>query len=101
MIKVGDKEFPCRLTMGAMLQFKRTVGKDVSQMDWKDVEELLMLMWCCVSSASRADNMEFPIDFPMFCDLVSPADIAKWNSTIAEANKKKARRNSKFRIGQL
>jgi hypothetical protein len=90
MIKVGGKEFPCRLTMGAMLQFKRTVGKDVSQMDWKDVEELLMLMWCCVSSASRADNIEFPIDFPMFCDLVSPADIAKWNSTIAEANKKKS-----------
>ena len=90
MIKVGGKEFPCRLTMGAMLQFKRTGGKDVSQMDWKDVEELLMLMWCCVSSASRADNIEFPIDFPMFCDLVSPADIAKWNSTIAEANKKKS-----------
>lgn len=90
MIKVGGKEFPCRLTMGAMLQFKRTVGKDVSQMDWKDVEELLMLMWCCVSSASRADNIEFPIDFPMFCDLVSPADIAKWNSTIAEANEKKS-----------
>lgn len=89
MIKVGDKEFPCRLTMGAMLQFKRTVGKDVSQMNWKDMEELLMLMWCCVSSASRADNIEFPIDFPMFCDLVSPADIAKWNSTIAEANEKK------------
>lgn len=90
MIKVGDKEFPCRLTMGAMLQFKRTVGKDVSQTDWKDMEELLMLMWCCVSSASRADNTEFPIDFPMFCDLVSPADIAKWNSTIAEANEKKS-----------
>lgn len=90
MIKVGDKEFPCRFTMGAMLQFKRTVGKDVSQMDWKDMEELLMLMWCCVSSASRADNIEFPIDFPMFCDLVSPADIAKWNSTIAEANEKKS-----------
>ena len=90
MIKVGDKEFPCRLTMGAMLQFKRTVGKDVSQMDWKDMEELLMLMWCCVSSASRADSIEFPIDFPMFCDLVSPADIAKWNSTIAEANEKKS-----------
>ena len=41
MIKVGAKEFPCRLTMGAMLQFKRTVGKDVSQMNWEDMEELL------------------------------------------------------------
>ena len=44
----------------------------------------------CVASASRADSIEFPIDFPMFCDLVSPADIAKWNSTIAEANEKKS-----------
>lgn len=90
MIKVGGKEFPCRLTMGAMLQFKRNVGKDVSQMNWEDMEELLMLMWCCVSSACRADNIEFSIDFTMFCDLVSPADMAKWNSAIAEANEKKS-----------
>ena len=90
MIKVGAKEFPCRLTMGAMLQFKRTVGKDVSQMNWEDMEELLTLMWCCVSSACRADNVEFSIDFTMVCALGSPADMAKWKSAIDEANEKKS-----------
>ena len=90
MIKIGDKEFPCRLTMGAMLQCKRTVGKDVSQMNWEDMEELLTLMWCCVSSACRADNVEFSRDFTMFGDLVSRAEMAKWNSTIGEADEKKS-----------
>ena len=90
MIKVGGKEVPCRLTMGAMLQFKRTVGRDVRQMNWEDMEELLTLMWCCVSSACRADNVEFSIDFTMFCDLVSPSDMAKSNTSIDESNEKKS-----------
>ena len=33
MIEVGSKAYPCCLTMGAMLLFKRNTGKDVSQMD--------------------------------------------------------------------
>lgn len=86
MIEVGGKEWPCRLTMGAMLLFKQNVGKDVSAMDGNNVEEMLWLMWCCIKSASRADGKEFDVDFALFCDMVTPADIAKWNQQIAEAN---------------
>ena len=32
-IKVGDKEFPCRVTMGAMVRFKNESGKDVSKLE--------------------------------------------------------------------
>ena len=33
MINVGGRELPCRLSMGAMLLFKRNLQKDVSDMD--------------------------------------------------------------------
>ncbi len=44
---------------------------------------------------SRADGMEMDIDFDLFCDLLGPEDMAKWNAMMSEANQeaeKKARR---------
>ena len=84
MIEVGGKVYPCRLTMGAMLLFKQNTGKDVSQIDLNNVEEALWLMWCCVVSQCRAEGIEFEIDFQLFCDLLSPEDVARWNQAIAE-----------------
>ena len=89
MIEVGGKAYPCRLTMGAMLLFKRNMGKDVSQIANGDIEDMLMLMWCCMKSASRADGMEMDIDFELFCDLIGPEDMSKWNAAMAEANEEK------------
>ena len=43
-VTVGGRELRCRLTMGAMLLYKRNMQKDVSQMSGGDIEELLMFM---------------------------------------------------------
>ena len=43
LINVGGKELPCRLSMGAMLLFKRNLQKDVSDMDANNIEELLII----------------------------------------------------------
>ncbi len=85
-IEVGGNAYPCRLTMGAMLLFKQNTGKDVAQLENGNLEEMLMLMWCCTKSASRADGMEMDIDFDLFCDLLGPEDMAKWNAMMSEAN---------------
>ena len=58
-IEINGKEYPCRVTMGAMLRFKRETGHDVSKMDPTDVAELVTLLWCCIVSASKADGVEF------------------------------------------
>lgn len=89
MIEVGGKEVPCRLTMGAMLLFKQNVGKDVSQMDGSDMEELLWLMWCCIVCACKADEVEFDIDFERFTCMITPDDVSKWNTAISAENEKK------------
>ena len=85
MIEVGGKQWPCRLTMGAMLLFKRNMQKDASQINGDDMEELLMFMWCCIVSASRADGLEFDLPFDLFCDMVTPADMARWSEAINQA----------------
>lgn len=86
VMNVGGKEWPCRLTMGAMLQFKRHTGRDVSQIDLSDPEDMLMLVWCCIGSESRAEGLEFDVDFELFCDLLGPEDMQVWNEMMAEAN---------------
>lgn len=89
-ISVGGKDYPCRLTMGAMLLFKRNTGQDVSQMQEADLEQMLMLMWCCVVSACRAEGVEFDVDFERFCDMVTPQDLNRWNEALSRENEKKS-----------
>ncbi len=91
-ITVGGKAYPCRLTMGAMILFKRNMGYDVSQMkqgEEADIEEMLMLMWCCIKCACRADEVEFPMDFETFACHVTPADMQRWNELMGAGNEKK------------
>ena len=91
-IKIGDRQLPCRLSMGAMLLFKRTTGKDVSEMSGNDMEEMLILLWCCVCCACKADGIGFDTDFDTFVCQISPMDLAQWSESIgpADGSKKKA-----------
>ena len=71
-ITINGKEYPCRVTMGAMLRFKRETGHDVSQLDERDVSDLITLLWCCVASASKADGVEFRLSLLDFADRLDP-----------------------------
>lgn len=89
-ISVGGRELPCRLTMGAMLLFKRQTGKDLNQIQGEGLEAMLTLLWCCVKSACRAEGVEFNVDFEMFCDMITPEEMALWNKAMeTEQDKKK------------
>ena len=77
--------------MGAMLLFKRTTGKDISEVSGEDMEELLLLLWCCVSCACKADGIGFDTDFDTFVCQITPSDLAQWSASLApddEAKKK-------------
>ena len=47
-IKVGDKEFTCRVTMGAKVRFKNESGKDVSKLEKTNISELVQIDYCCL-----------------------------------------------------
>ena len=50
-ITVKGVTSPCRVTMGAMVRFKRASGRDVSEISKNDVSDMVLFMWCCVASA--------------------------------------------------
>ena len=71
-ITINNKEYPCRVTMGALLRFQRETGKDASQIGQNDVSDLITLLWCCVVSASKADGVSFPYGVLDFADRLDP-----------------------------
>lgn len=91
MLKITLKgvEYPCYFVMGAFLLFKRETGKDVSQMKQDDLEELLMLMWCCLKCSCQSEHIEFPYDFESFCNSITPSALNGWNEKVSEAAQKK------------
>ena len=74
-LRVGDRELPCRVTMGAMVRYKRATGRDVGSLDTGDVEGLVTFMWCCVASACAADRTEFGMTVEELADHLEPAAI--------------------------
>lgn len=89
-ITIGGVDYPCRVTMGAMLRFKRETGKDVSAMNGNDVAELVTFMWCCVKSASSADGVDMPLGLEAFADALEPGDMEAFNATVEDTEKKTA-----------
>ncbi len=77
-ISIGEKDLPCRVTMGAMVRFKRSAGYDISQLDSSNLEDLLVFIWCCVLSACNADGVEFDMDFETFADKLNADDVARF-----------------------
>lgn len=74
-IKINGQEYPARMTMGALLRFKRETGKDVSEVKSSDVADTVILLWCCVVSACKADGVTFTLSLEEFADALDPSAL--------------------------
>lgn len=83
-ILINGKEYPCRITMGAMMRFKNETGHDVSKMDTTDVVEQVTLLWCCIVSASKADDVEFGIGLMDFADMLDPETLTGFYTSMEQ-----------------
>lgn len=81
-VDIDGTSYPCRLTMGAMLRFKRETGKEVAQMEDGNVSDLLTLLWCCVASASSAEKIPFHYGLEEFCDLLGPEEVERMQEAL-------------------
>ena len=81
-VNINGRAFPCRMTMGAMLRFRRLTGKEVSEMVGGSVSELATLLYCCTASACSADGVEFGMSLDEFCDLIGPEDMERMSAGI-------------------
>lgn len=69
-ININGTKYPCRLTMGALLAYKRKTGYDFGTEQPAgetpkvvDIENLLLLLGCCLESTCRADGRTLPEGF--------------------------------------
>ena len=81
---IGSREYPCRVTMGAMLRFKRATGKDVSRMNGEDMEELTVFVHSCVASACRADGVPFELGVEDMADCLTAEDVTAFYEGMVE-----------------
>jgi cyanate lyase len=65
-IKIKKKEYPIRVTMWALLTFKREKGKQVSDLKDEDLEEMLYYTYLCVRGACMQDSVPFDMSFEDF-----------------------------------
>ena len=82
-IMYKGRELPCRMTMGAMVRFKKESGRDVSAVQNGDVADLILLLWCCVCSACNADGLTFGEPFEMFADSLDSEALQQFVESLA------------------
>ena len=81
IITIQGKEYPCRMTMGAMLEFKNRTGKEVTDISGTDLSLVVTLLYCCLLSSCRADKVTFPFENEIgMADHMSPEDLAGWQN---------------------
>lgn len=74
-IRIKGKEYPVRMTLGALLRFKRETGKDVGEIQKTDIADMVILLWCCVASACKSDGMDFGLSLEQFADCLEPGHL--------------------------
>lgn len=73
-IEMKGRKYPCRATMGALLDFKRETGREATEIGEKSLTDLVVFVWCCIKSACRADGVEFQMSLDEFADGITLAE---------------------------
>lgn len=82
-INIDGKRYPCRMTMGALLRFKRETGKELTSITADSGSDSIVLMWCCAVSACKHDDIEFGYTLEDFADAVTPPVLNAWSNAVA------------------
>lgn len=75
-----DKEFPCKLTLGAMRRFKEETGHDVSRID--GAADMAVLVWCCCKSQCNAEGVDMPYSLEDFTDRLDMEAIGGFSALL-------------------
>ena len=76
------KEYPNRVTMGAMIDFKRATGKDVNEIG-PDMELLTIFMFCSVRSACSADDVAVDLNFERFAEGIDFSEFNRFQESVS------------------
>lgn len=74
-VTVGGKEYPMRLSMGAMLRFKRETGKEITSAE--SIEDMIVMIHCAIKSACNHEKVKFDMSVEDLADCLSQDDFAQ------------------------
>ena len=94
-ISINGKEYPCRVTMGAFIDFKNETGREASEISSSSVSDMIVFIWCCIKSACRHDKVEFPYSLEEFADASDPETLNAFYAETEGKKKEKAGRVKK------
>jgi len=84
VITLAGKEYPCRLTIGAMVAYKNETGEDFTRFNGENVERLGQIVFFACRSACHADGTEFPFkqadEILDFLDIEQVTDVLGMNT---------------------
>ena len=89
-IQLNGKSYPCRPTMGAMLRFHQLTDREVSDIRPDSISDLLTYLYCCVASASKADQIPFEWSLMDFADAIMPDDLNQWAASLSSSQQEAA-----------
>lgn len=86
-IVIGGMNYPCTMTMGAMLRFKRRTNKEVQQLNPNDIEEFLELIHACVVSGCKAEGVAFDLSLDEMADGLTVEEMTCFSEEMFGAPK--------------
>lgn len=88
IITIKNQQYPCRLTPGAIVRFKRTTGRTMDDFvsGKVDFEDNVRLLFECVASACRADQVNFDFDCDLFMDMLDINEVVALQKELFETS---------------
>lgn len=83
-ITIANQQYPARLTMGAIREFKVMTGKEIE--DVKGSADISDFLFCCVKSTCRAEQKEFELTPETFADGIEVANAFETFTNLMEAS---------------
>lgn len=76
-ITIKGVSYPCYVTMGALLLYKRITGREMNEVTTPSLEDTMQIIYCVAKAASMAEGIEFPFaDVVDFASHLTPDQVS-------------------------
>lgn len=78
ILEIDGVSYPAHDSLGAMVRFKETTGKEVNEIS--GISDSIVWLWCCVKSASAKTDHPLTMDFMEFADSCDMETLQAWTA---------------------
>lgn len=94
-ITIDNVAYPAKPSLGAMLMFKDTTGKEVNELNPESPTEMTVWLYSCTKAESARQKIAFDLGLQDFANALDVDALTAWSQAImdeAASKKKKAKK---------